>query len=367
MSHTNNGFISILFAVLIANTAYTFLWSRFGFDVTSIVQYALLGFVILGIWVYLVTPSSRKNAWMNWLILLWITQLLAFYLGHSSATTQFKEATFVLLVGAPIISLEYNPKIAKWSIITMALMSIAMFFVTVSMMRVDDENSYGGGYLIIVALPVFWYFLRRSSLIVQVIITLVLFIIALSSMKRGDILACILATSAFFYINYKSKRKNHFRFFVAIAITALVGFFAFKYFLTTNDIFASRFEQTLEGDTSNRDIIYSLLWSHYLKAPLGVKLFGGGFDATLTIGNVRAHSDLLEVLSCEGLVGLIIYLCAFFSLFGQVRKRTDVTEKAVLASVLVIWLVKMIFSMFIFSQPSIILFVLTAYILNNRK
>ena len=48
------------------------------------------------------------------------------------------------------------------------------------------------------------------------------------------------------------------------------------------------------------------------------------------------------------------------------RRRTDVAEKAILASVLAIWLVKMVFSMFIFSQPTIILFVLTGYILNKR-
>lgn len=84
------------------------------------------------------------------------------------------------------------------------------------------------------------------------------------------------------------------------------------------------------------------------------------------MSGARAHSDILEVLSCEGIFGLIIYLGAFFSLFRQMRKSTDVAEKAILASVLVIWLVKMVFSMFIFSQPTIILFVLTGYILNKR-
>ena len=97
-----------------------------------------------------------------------------------------------------------------------------------------------------------------------------------------------------------------------------------------------------------------------------MELFGGGFDATLKIADARAHSDVLEVLSCEGIIGLIVYMGAFISLFKQMRRRTDVTEKAILASILIIWFVKMIFSMFIFSQPTIILFALTAYILNNR-
>ena len=366
MQYANNYYINALFATLITYTAYAFLWTRFGLGMTSVVQYLLLGLISIGTCSYLTKPSHCKRLWTNWLIAIWLTQALAFYLGDSSATTQFKESTFVLLTTTPIISMQYNPKHIKWMFIAMSIVSISMYFVTMSMMRFTDENSYGGGYQTLVSLPILLYFFRDKSIRIQMTITIIIFVMVLTSMKRGDILACTLAIAVYFYIKLKNIKKFDFRFFLALIITAIAGFIAFKYLLATNDIFAWRFEQTLEGDSSDRDNIYSNLWNHFLNAPFEVQLFGGGFDATLKIGEVRAHSDLLEVLSCEGLIGLIIYMGAFFSLLKQIRTREDVTEKAILATILVIWLVKMLFSMFIFSQPSIILFALTAYILNNR-
>lgn len=366
MPYQSNNFIYSLFVVLISYMSYEFLWTRFGLGVTSAVQYVLLVFVLLACFLYLIKSSILKNSWTNWLILIWISQVLAFYIGGSSATTQFKESTFVLLTATPIVSMRYNPKPIKYLFVIMALVSIAMYFVTNSMMKLEDENSYGGGYMILVALPVLLYFFREKTLHTQVTITIMLFLLVLSSMKRGDIIACILAILVYYYIKIKTTGKIDFRIILAILFTALIGFFAFNYFLATNELFAWRFEQTVEGNSSGRDDIYSSLWNYFLEAPIDVKLLGGGFDATLKIAGTRAHSDILEVLSCEGIVGLAIYVGAFVSLFKQMIKRRDVTEKAILASVLVIWSVKMSLSMFIFSQPTIVLFALTAYILNNR-
>lgn len=367
MFNLNNTYIYTLFTILITYTAYNFLWTRFGLGVTSVVQYMLLVFVILGAIIYLIKPSICKHSWTNWLIMLWLTQVMAFFFGDSNATTQFKESTFVLLTATPIVSMTYSTKYIKRFFIIMATVSIAMYFVTMSMMRIDDENSYGGGYMILVALPVFLYFFRNKSLLTQMIITIILFILVLTSMKRGDIIAAILGIGVFFLVKLKGSGKFDYRIIAIIVIIALIGYFAFTYLIANNDIFAWRFQQTLDGDSSNRDTIYSKLWHYFLNAPLDIKFFGGGFDATLKICGVRAHSDLLEVLSCEGIVGLLAYLGAFFSLLRQVFCRNNVTEKAVLAFILVIWTVKMVFSMFIYAQPTIILFALTAYILNNNR
>lgn len=366
MPYAKNYFIYALFVTLVTYTAYTFLWTRFGLVVTTVVQYVLLFLVFCGVILYLLKPSYFKNAWTNWLIILWITQVLAFYFSNSSATTQFKESTFILLTVAPIISMQYNPKHIKWLFITMALVSIAMYFVVIFMLRLVDEDSYGGGYLILATMPVFLYFFRDKGVCTQMIIIIILFVLVLTSMKRGDILAYTLAIAVYYYIKLKNSGKFDYKILLTIGITTIVCYFAFKYLLATNDIFAWRFEQTIEGDSSKRDIIYSTLWNHFLNAPYIVQLFGGGFDATLKIVETRAHSDILEVLSCEGIIGLIIYLGAFISLYRQIRQRKNVSEKAILASILAIWFVKSIFSMFIYSQPTIILFALTGYILNNR-
>ena len=364
MSGTKNYYIYMLFTALIVYMAYTFLWSRFGLGVTKIIQYVLLVLVLIGLAVYIVKPSYYKNSWSNWLILIWLTQAIGFVLGDTSATTSFKQCTFVLLSALPIISMQYNPKVIKRFFLILALVSIVMFFVETELQRL--VNGYGGGYFVLAALPVLLYFFREKPLRIQVIITLICFFLILTSLKRGDILACALVMVTYFYIRLKGSPSDKYKIFIAIIVVAVIGYFTFTYLLTNNQYFSARFESTLEGNSSGRDLIYSSLWEYFLKAPLGVQIFGNGFNATFKIAGNAAHNDILEILTCEGIIGVLIYVGAFISLLKQTIKRQDTTEKAILASVIVIWGVKMAVSMFITSQPTVILLALTAYILNDR-
>lgn len=356
----------VLYAILLLYTAYVFVWTRFGLGVTSVIQYILLCLVLLGVLIYFVTPSSGKNSFVNWLITLWIIQLVAFFFSDSTATTQFKEATFILLVGAPFVSQIYNPKHCKYAILFMSIISVAMFFVTMSMMLEENENSYGGGYFPLVALPVLLYFMRHQSIRNQMLVSSIILVIVLMSMKRGDILSCVLAIIVYYAIILRGTNKIDMRILLSLCFIAFIGYLVFDYLLQNSPVFAWKMQQTIEGDTSGRDDIYTRIWQHFLNSPFDIQLCGGGFDTSVKIAGNRAHSDWLEVLSCEGLLGVFVYFCAYISLFRHMCRRKDVAEKAVLASILVIWLVKSIFSMFIFSQPTIILFVLTGYILNKR-
>lgn len=355
-----------LYAVLAAYTAYTYLWSRFGLGVTTIVQYALLGLLLLGLLKYVVSPPSAKNSFVNWLIMLWITQFLGFYLGESKATTQFKECTFVLLIAAPFVSMRYLPRHNKYIMIVLSVISISMFFVIMSLMTMENENSYGGGYLSLVTLPVFLHFTRNRSLSIQILCCCAITILVLMSMKRGDILACVLSLIVYFSIIQKRNEKFDFKVVVGFLFVAAVGYFVYEYLMQNSPVFAWKIQQTLEGDSSGRDDIYSDIWSYFLNSPLDVKLLGGGFDASVKIAGIRAHSDWLEVLSCEGVLGTTIYLGSVLSFFKQIRRCKNNSDKAVLSVILTIWLVKSVFSMFIFSQPTIILFALAGYILNKK-
>ena len=370
MIKLKNIYIYFLLTIFATYTGYTFLWTRFGLGVTLGVQYLFLLLILVGLAIYLIKGSKCRNSWANWLILLWIIQLFAFFIEESNATTQLKETTYVLLIPSPLIAINYSTKKIKPFFLVIALISITMYFITMSWIRFTGEASYGGGYMILVALPVFLYFFRNKGILMQLGIIMVLFFLVLTSMKRGDILAAILGLIVFFFVKFKGTEGLNFRKLVLVAVTVLIGYFSVRYLLDNNELFATRFQQTLDGHTSNRDIIYLELWNYFIDAPIGVQLLGGGFDATLNVISDRAHSDLLEVLICEGLLGLLIYLGAYVSLFLQTCRRADITEKAILSLILAIWTVKMIFSMFIYSQPTIILFALAAYILNkdiNKK
>lgn len=361
--------MNVLFIILILYTAYTFLWSRFGLGVTLIIQYILLGMVLLGFLKYFTAPPSGKNTFINWSIVLWFTLFLAFYLGESSATTQFKEATFVLLITIPFASQIYNPKLAKYVLLLMGFISVLMFFVSKSLLLEENENAYGGGYLSLVALPVLLYITRDKPIIIKVLCCSSILVLVLLSMKRGDIFACILAIIVYFAILRKRTSKISkldVKIFIGFLFIIFVGYFIFYYLIQNSPVFAWKVQQTIEGDSTGRDVIYTKLLQHFWNSPFDIQLFGDGFDATVKIAGFRAHSDWLEILSCEGLLGVIVYAGTYISLFCQMCKRKDIGEKAVLASILTIWLVKSVFSMFIFSQITIILFVLTGYILNKR-
>lgn len=355
-----------MYAVLLAYTAYTFIWSKFGLGATAIIQYTLLGLLTLGLIRYLRVPVYNKNKFINWLIILIAVQVLSWYVSGSSTTTQLKETIFILLVGVPFVSEFYDPKYMKSFMIAASVISIFMTFYSLSMIRLENENGYGGGYSSLVALPVFLYYTKRKSTFVQAVCSILIFSFVLLSMKRGDILACILALVTYFAIILHHSGKFKSKTVIAFLIIGIIGYYIFEYLLQHSSIFAWKMQQTIDGDSSGRDDIYASLYNYFINAPINIQLFGGGFDASVKIAGNRAHSDWLEVLSCEGVLGLIIYLGAFWSLLTQTIRRKDIHEKAVLASIIVIWLIKSIFSMFIYSQPTILLFILTGYILNKR-
>lgn len=365
MKPVKNNYISLLYVALIPYTAYSYLWNKFGLGLTYALQVFLLILLIIGSLRY-VLVNNAKNSFQKWLYILVLFQISAFCFSESSASTQFKEMLFVLLVGAPFVSESYDAKIFRFAYMTMIAISVLMFFYNISLMRIVDENSYGGGYMALVALPAGFYYFKNKSLKLQALWSSVIFIIVLMSMKRGDILSCALSVMVYFFVLFRNRGMLNYKSLLLLFVLAFVGYMSIDYLAHTSDVFAWRLQQTQEGDTSARDFIYAGIWHHFQQAPLLEQLFGSGFDATVKIVDSRAHSDWLETLACEGIVGCIVYATCMLSFYKQTAKRKDIREKAILYVILSIWAVKSIFSMFIFSQSTILLFILSGYILNKR-
>ncbi len=136
-------------------------------------------------------------------------------------------------------------------------------------------------------------------------------------MKRGAILIGSLSIVIFLYSNLKSssgKRKAITLFFtIGIIIGAI---YYISDMLQTNDYFVKRIEQTAEGNSSGRDIIYSSIWEAFLNEPnLLYFLFGHGANSTISVAGNFAHQDWLETIYNNGILGGIILL-SFFIAFG---------------------------------------------------
>ena len=77
--------------------------------------------------------------------------------------------------------------------------------------------------------------------------------------------------------------------------------------MSNSEYFVSRYEQTLEGNTSGRNDIYENLWNTLLLEPNPLYFYlGRGANSTLNIVGNGAHQDWLETFCNNGLLGVII-------------------------------------------------------------
>ena len=136
-----------------------------------------------------------------------------------------------------------------------------------------------------------------------------------------------------------------------------------------NEYLIYRFNQVLEGNSSNRDIIYSNLWEHFIREDNFLKfVFGNGANATLAIGTNYAHNDWLEIAINNGILGLIVYLAFYMTLLNEVlkiRNRSPLSSNVILMSFIIL-LMTSFFSMS-YSSVGLSIAIAIGYVLANHS
>lgn len=136
---------------------------------------------------------------------------------------------------------------------------------------------------------------------------------------------------------------------VLLGLCVLIGFgFYAKNFIAGSDYFAERVEDTLEGNSSGRDAIYSSLLDHMLSRDnIGEIIFGEGLNKTVAISGLFAHNDWLELGINQGLIGIVVYILYFVGLWADVRqlKRQNKLIYRVLSMAFFIMFALTLFSM----------------------
>ena len=169
------------------------------------------------------------------------------------------------------------------------------------------------------------------------------------SMKRGAILIAVLCFIYFLYSMFKTSRGSTRVGIVLLSLAAIiVSAILVNDLLQTNEYFVSRIEQTLEGDSSNRDELYSTYFNHFITESSFLKFFlGNGANATLSIGYNYAHNDWLEIAINNGLLGIIIYMWYYISLFTDYmrEKKYNLVYADVILMALIIMFTSSLFSM----------------------
>lgn len=207
------------------------------------------------------------------------------------------------------------------------LLSVAVFLHNQMQMQAltgNDEitNNASYGFVALLPISIFW----SKKPIVQYLIIGIAAIFTLVSMKRGAILVFTLSVLPIIVASLKnSNTKTKVFTFLGVLVFVYVIYITIQDLISTSDLFALRIEQTLEGKSSNRDIIYEELWSAFGDYNVFDSLFGRGADASISIAGKLAHNDWLETLIDQGLAGILVFFLFWMSMlhtFFQTKKGT---------------------------------------------
>lgn len=275
--------------------------------------------------------------WLLRLVILFTTYGVLYYISANTYTIT-SEAEFIevnklgylkniYISILPIFSFYYfgirgeisGGWIRSMSIFLIAL-AIFMFIHTYQSFIMNDiygrtEMTNNQGYTFVALIPLLCFWKKKPIILIGLCVIMLIFII--SSMKRGAILTgalCILYFIISIFRHSKLSGK------IALIITLATVFYfttpIISRFISNSEYFQYRIEDTVDGNSSNRDIIYSRAADHiFNEAQLHQFLFGSGADSSIAVLSNYAHNDWLEIGINHGVLGVIIYLLYFISFF----------------------------------------------------
>lgn len=210
--------------------------------------------------------------------------------------------------------------------------------------RDEFTNNIAYDFLQLLPMAFFW----RKRPIVQYLFVAYIFVFIVVGMKRGAIVIGAVCFLWFLYRSIKSSRGWNRA--IVIVLTVAIAIFGFHYvveFSSTSDYFQQRLQQTAEGDSSGRDMLYGRFWNHFINETSIIKiLFGNGAMQTIRIAGNFAHNDWLEILTCHGVVGVFIYILYFIALIKHwLRSKTDNLVYNILGMTIIIMFASTLFSM----------------------
>lgn len=186
---------------------------------------------------------------------------------------------------------------------------------------IGDELTNNAGYTMLSLIPLIPVY-NKKPLLQYVLIGIISYFV-ISSMKRGAILIAAISFIWFIYISYKTNRLSSKQIWRGLLLIVLLvaGFFVVQNLLLTSDYFNYRIEQTREGNSSARDIIYGKFFNYFIyENDVATFLFGNGADFTRKHLGTFAHNDWLEIAINNGLWMVIIYLVYWIRFAGTVKR-----------------------------------------------
>ena len=274
---------------------------------------------------------------LNYLLIIFLVYGIfnLLFISHSDAAMDYvKKAIFSII---PIFGFYYflmKIDIGEYGlmlvIIGLLLFSIGEFYagrremeekIAMGLLRDRDTSEMVSGsiYRFIPIIPLL-FFVKTTWFKYSALAVILAF--AILGIKRGPLIICAISL---FFIVFDELRLTKKRFSISQVIVfsaAIVGgYYMLSRMIADNDFLIYRIEAMLEGDTSDRDMIFNKAISQFSnEGNIIIMLFGNGADSTLRILGNYAHNDWLEIMLNNGLVGLTLYFLYYYKLFRQWRK-----------------------------------------------
>lgn len=243
-----------------------------------------------------------------------------------------------------------NAQMLRWWVIVFVIVATAGYYREqqnrLIKLIMGEEVTNNFGYTFLSLIPVMLIFTRNPLLRYIGVGYCSVFVIM--AMKRGAILILVL-TLILFILKELRTSKGRTKFWVVVLVVLSVVFLvAFvQNMLESSDYFNHRIEQTVDGNSSGRDELYSTFVDAYFNnANISQILIGRGANGTLKVATNYAHNDWLETLTNQGALGFIIFFI-YWMLFWKTSRNRCLSEKSRFALLLIfiIFGAKTMFSM----------------------
>jgi len=223
-------------------------------------------------------------------------------------------------------------------------------------------------YMFVGIIP-FIFLIRKKRLIATLMMILIVMFV-IKGAKRGAIMAASVGMIMYFYYLLKTIDKQHKilgYISVFFVILILVGFVYLN--SMSNSFMMSRMTSILEGDTSNRNLIYtSILKNWYSSDNILNFLFGYGLAGSVGLsGGHLAHNDWLELLSNFGIIGVSVYAFLFYSAFKtSLTPEWMLDKKILMLTIVLMWFSVALVSMWYISLENFTNAILLGYLSGHK-
>lgn len=243
-----------------------------------------------------------------------------------------------------------NETVIKRWIIVFFIVAIAIYIQTLrdAFLRHlgSTEVTNNAGYIILPLIPLM-AFLNKKPLL-QFMGLIICMLLILFAMKRGAILIGAICLLYFVYFSLKSASRNMALWVFLSSIGLIVaGYFIIVDMVGASEYFQSRIEETLEGNTSSRDVLYGDFVSYiFYNTDFLQFLFGSGANATLKVSVNYAHNDWLEIAVNQGLIGVVVFFVYWIAFYKSCKRiKSNPPARLAITLIFFIYFMKTLFSM----------------------